>query len=101
MNRRDLARLFKLPISLMSAASTATGYLAFTHELTWRLLPVVGAVLCLAFAACALNQAQDHRLDARMERTRGRPIPKGRVSPVGAISLAALLGGSALLVLWW
>ena len=49
------------------------GYLAFTHALTWRLLPVSAAILLLAFAACALNEVQQHKLDAMMERTK---VPK-------------------------
>jgi protoheme IX farnesyltransferase len=97
---RDFAQLFKLPMSLMSTASAATGYLAFTHALSWRLLPMAGAILLLAFAACTLNEAQEYQLDARMERTRRRPIPTGKLSPFAAVILAALLAGLALLGLW-
>ena len=81
MKPRDYARLFKLPISMMSTVSAVTGYVAFTHALAWRLLPLSLAILLLAFAACALNEAQDHELDALMERTRHRPIPAGKISP--------------------
>jgi protoheme IX farnesyltransferase len=100
VNRRDFAELFKFPISIMSTVSAATGYLAFTHALTWRLLPVSGAVLILAFAACALNEAQEHKLDALMERTRRRPIPAGKISPTGATILAGVLATAALASLW-
>jgi protoheme IX farnesyltransferase len=100
VNRRDLAQLFKFPISIMSTVSAATGYLAFTHALSWRLLPVSGAILILAFAACALNEAQEHKLDALMERTRRRPIPSGKISPTGAVILAAVLATAALASLW-
>lgn len=101
MNRRDLAQLFKFPISIMSTVSAATGYLAFTHAPTWSLLPASGAVLLLAFSACALNEAQEHELDAMMERTRRRPIPAGKISPAGAVAWAALLGMLALAGLWF
>jgi protoheme IX farnesyltransferase len=100
MNRRDFAQLFKFPISIMSTVSAATGYLAFTHAMNWRLLPVSGAVLILAFAACALNEAQEHKLDALMERTRRRPIPAGKISPTGATILAGVLATAALASLW-
>lgn len=101
MNRKDYAQLFKLPISMMSTVSAATGYLAFTHALSWRILPVSLAVLMLAFAACALNEAQEHKLDALMERTRQRPIPAGKISPLGAILWAAALAAFALSLLGW
>ena len=100
MNRRDFSQLFKFPISIMSTVSAATGYLAFAHALNWRLLPVSVAVLILAFAACALNEAQEHKLDALMERTRRRPIPSGKISPAGATILAAVLAAAALASLW-
>ncbi len=100
MNRRDFAQLFKFPISMMSTVSAATGYVARTHSLTWRLLPMSGAVLILAFAACALNEAQEHKLDALMDRTRKRPIPSGKISAAGAVVLASALGAVALASLW-
>jgi protoheme IX farnesyltransferase len=118
MSLRDYAQLFKLPISMMSTVSAATGYLAFTHAFSWRIFPLCLAILLLAFAACALNEAQEHKLDAQMERTRRRPIPSGKISPLAAtvwavalatIALAGLglLGGwltaglGALAVLWY
>ena len=91
MRRRDFAQLFKFPISIMSTVSAATGYLAFTHALTWRLVPTSGAILLLAGAACALNQAQEYQRDAMMDRPRLRPIPSGKISPVGAVAWSAIL----------
>ena len=101
MSRRDYAQLFKLPISMMSTVSAVTGYLAFTHALSWRLVPLSLAILLLAFAACALNEAQEHKLDALMERTRRRPIPSGKISPLGATLWAAALAAVALAGLGW
>jgi protoheme IX farnesyltransferase len=118
VSRRDFAQLFKLPISIMSTVSAATGYLAFTHALTWRLVPTSSAILLLAFAACALNEAQEYKRDAMMDRTRLRPIPSGRISPISVVAWSTimvlvalvalfLLGGAlaaglgALAVLWY
>jgi heme o synthase len=101
MSPRDYAQLFKLPISVLSMVSAATGYLAFTHDLSWRLLPLSLAIALLAFAASALNEAQEHKLDAMMERTRRRPIPAGKISPAGASAWALALGLAGLLGLGW
>ena len=101
MSRRDYAQLFKLPISMMSTVSAVTGYLAFTHAWSWRILPVALAILLLAFAACAGNEAQEHKLDALMERTRHRPIPSGKISPLGALLWAMVLATVALAALAW
>jgi len=101
VSRHDYAQLFKLPISMMSTVSAATGYLAFSHAANWRLWPVSVAVLLLAFAACALNEVQEHKLDAMMERTRRRPIPSGKISPLGATALTVALAALSLAALAW
>lgn len=101
MYLRDYAQLFKLPISMLSTLSAATGYLAFAHALSFRLLLLSLAILLLAFSACALNEAQEHRLDAQMERTRGRPIPSGRITPLAATVWAAVLATLGLGGLAW
>ena len=42
---------------------------------------LVGTLLTSA-GACALNQAIEYKLDAKMDRTSSRPIPMGIISPV-------------------
>jgi protoheme IX farnesyltransferase len=97
----DLARLFKWPISALSAASAASGYLAWAREFRVGVWPVCGAVLLLAFAGSAFNQAVEHRRDALMERTRQRPIPSGKLAPRTAVLIAALVGTLGTVWLYW
>jgi protoheme IX farnesyltransferase len=101
VTRKDYAQLFKFPISGMSTVSAATGYLAFGHALSWRVVPSSLAVLLLAFAAAALNEVQEHELDAMMERTRRRPIPSGKISIARAVAWILGLGAVALATLAW
>jgi protoheme IX farnesyltransferase len=57
------------------------------------------AVLLLALGVSALNQYQERDADGRMERTKRRPIPSGRVAPVTVLALAgALIAAGTLLV---
>lgn len=100
MNARDLTQLFKFPISIMSTVSAATGFVAYSHRLDWRLLVMSVGILLLAFAACALNEAQEHKLDALMARTRNRPIPSGKISPAMAVVWAAALAAVSLGILY-
>ena len=44
-----------------------------------------------AAGACALNQYQDRAADGRMERTRRRPLPSGRLPPSHALVFGVLL----------
>jgi protoheme IX farnesyltransferase len=53
----------------------------------------------LAAASATINHIADRRIDARMERTAGRPLAQGRVRVAHSIAFAVLLaaGGTALL----
>ena len=66
--------------------------------------PAIGftALLCIAVgagAAGALNMWYDADIDAVMTRTRGRPVPMGRVKPGEALAFGLTLAGFAVVVL--
>jgi protoheme IX farnesyltransferase len=73
--------------------TAATGFLlASTGSADW--LRLVWALIGTALAAAganALNQWSEMRLDALMERTRGRPLPSGRVHSQRAFFWALVL----------
>jgi heme o synthase len=96
----DLWRLFKLPISALSALSAATGYVAWARGVRWGLLPLCLAVLLLACGASAINEAQEHVADSLMDRTRARPIPAGKISPGAARLAGAAVGTIGLALLY-
>jgi protoheme IX farnesyltransferase len=50
-------------------------------------------IFLLASGSSALNQSQDRRIDALMERTRHRPIPSGHMEGATVVFLAVLLIG--------
>jgi protoheme IX farnesyltransferase len=87
--------LFRATISIFAAASAATGYLLAPHRQIIGVFPAAGAVFLLACGASALNQYQEQDIDARMERTRTRPLPSGSIAASHAVALScelALLG---------
>lgn len=96
---RLLGRLTRWRLSLAVAAAAAFGTLLHGGRPTWLLLPVTAGVALLAAAASAGNQFQERDLDARMLRTRNRPLPRGELTPTGALAVALALaaGGIALL----
>jgi protoheme IX farnesyltransferase len=66
--------------------------------------PVIGfaALLCIAVgagAAGALNMWYDADIDARMARTAGRPIPRGRVTPGEAAGFGVTLAAFSVVAL--
>ena len=56
-------------------------------------------IACVAGAAAAMNCLVEQHIDARMARTRGRPLPRGELAPVEVLAFAGLLGGIGLTVL--
>jgi 4-hydroxybenzoate polyprenyltransferase len=89
--------LLALPCWLSSAlASVSAG--APPH---WRdlLLFLVGAI-AMRGAGSTYNDIVDRDIDAKVERTRGRPLPSGRVSVAAAVAflLAQCLVGLAVLL---
>jgi protoheme IX farnesyltransferase len=67
----DIAVLTKWRIAFFNAVSATAGCMLAGSLSAW---PVLGTFL-LACGGAALNQIQERELDARMERTRHRPLP--------------------------
>jgi len=100
---QSLLELTKPRMNFLVMIATMAGfYMAVQISSDWRNLPqaLLGTALCAAGAG-ALNQLKERQCDALMQRTRHRPLPAGRVSPLAALSLglAASLSGGAVLAL--
>ena len=96
----DYLELTKPRLSLLSVLTALVGYLAARPERSsWMLLPLLIGTALSAGGVAALNQWLEADTDARMRRTRDRPIPSGRVSTGSAFVLGwgLCLGGLALL----
>jgi len=94
-----LLELSKVKITFAVALTTITGYLLAGGNFDSGLvLPTLGIFL-LACGSSAINHFQERDRDRLMERTKNRPIPSGRISPAGALTVAFLLsaGGAAIL----
>ena len=53
-----------------------------------------------AGAAAAINCLVEQKIDALMTRTRGRPLPRGRVTSAQTLAFAGVVGGAGLYVLY-
>ena len=92
----DLVALTKPRVVIMVLVTTLVGYDAgLTGSPDYvRVLHLLIGTLLAAGGTLALNQYWERGLDARMDRTRARPLPDGRLQP-----LEALLFGAALTML--
>lgn len=52
-----------------------------------------------AASGAAINHWVDQRIDAVMERTKGRPLPQGQLTPAAALTFAISLGVISMLIL--
>lgn len=95
---RSLARLLRPKVGLLAAAGTFAGSLLHQTPQPGLGLTLAGALL-LACGCSALNQVQERAEDGRMERTRQRPLPAGRLRPMTALGLSAACLASAALLL--
>lgn len=94
----DYVELTKPRIAVMALFTVAAGYLlgaGAAAEARMLIHALVGAGL-VAGGGAALNQLIERRLDARMCRTAGRPLPAGRISPEEAAAFGAGLTGAGL-----
>lgn len=89
----DFVALTKPRVVLMVVVTTLVGYhVASTGEQDYLRLAhtLIGTALAAA-GTLALNQFLERDLDARMARTRGRPLPAGRLLPTEALVFGTLV----------
>ena len=54
-----------------------------------------------ASSAAVFNHVLDARIDIQMMRTRGRPLPQGKLTEKAALSFASLLCVVSMIILWF
>jgi len=108
----DLVALTKPRVVVMVLVTTLVGYdVGLTGSADYlRMIHLLIGTLLAAGGTLALNQYWERDIDARMDRTRARPLPAGRLQPLeallfgvaltllGTAYLAALVGALAALV---
>ncbi|OGR78171.1 MAG: hypothetical protein A2X32_02080 [Elusimicrobia bacterium GWC2_64_44] len=92
----DLAGLAKPPISFLAGSAAALGCAACLPGRASAALGAGFGVFLLSAGACTLNNWQDRDIDGAETRTRGRPLPSGRLRPGAALAQAALLLAAGL-----
>ena len=97
----DFVELVKPRLVVMILITTAAGfYLGAQQTVDWMLClhTMIGAGLTAA-GVLGLNQYLERDADAKMKRTQDRPLPGGRMRPVEALTVGAVLTGSGMLYL--
>jgi protoheme IX farnesyltransferase len=89
---RDYLELSKARIVMMVLITTAAGYLIAAKPVDAVILlhTLIGTAM-VAAGTNALNQYIEREHDAKMRRTRLRPLPDGRITPRAALVFSSLI----------
>ena len=97
MQLRDLFALSKPRVTLLVLCTTATGvYLAPGHLSPARMIAALLLTAMTVGAANALNCYLEVDSDGQMLRTRGRPLPAGRLEPKSGLLMGMSLAAFAI-----
>jgi heme o synthase len=94
--------LIKLRVTLAVVLSAAVGYLMAKPVAETMLFVVSAGVFLLSAGSAVLNHVQERHLDARMERTKNRPVASGKVSAktAGITAVMLAIAGFVLLLVF-
>lgn len=102
-NWRDYYALCKPKVVALLVFTAIVGMVlaAPPAQVPWNALIFGSIGIALASgSAAAINQLVDRQADARMLRTRGRPLPQGSITTKNAVIFAATLGALGLAMLY-
>ena len=88
---KDFIVVTKFVLSFAVSLSALFAYVMAKGEIGTDMFIATFAVLLVAMGVSTLNQVQEYKEDALMERTKHRPIASGKMSPITGVIIAAIL----------
>ncbi len=98
----DVMDLFKPKLTILVVVTVLIGvFLApLTINIVWLIIGLLGIWIQAAGSLC-LNCYLEKDVDAKMERTKDRPLPAGRLSPTLALNIGIFTSIIGTLLIWW
>ena len=96
---KDFIVVTKFVLSFAVSLSALFAYIMAKGEISTDMFIATFAVLLVAMGVSTLNQVQEHKEDALMERTKHRPIASGKMTPTTGMVIAAILVISSLVLI--
>jgi protoheme IX farnesyltransferase len=99
---RQFYALTKPRVTMLAVFCAVIGmFLATPGMVPWRVLFAgTAGIALLAGAAFAINCLIEQEIDAKMARTRARPLPRGELTSLQAIVFAGVIGGIGMFLLY-
>ena len=98
---KTILALIKYKVSIAVSFTTITGYMVFTGQFDIQLLYLAFSIFILAGGSSALNECQESKYDALMDRTKNRPIPSGQISSRHAWIVSSMFTLVGLVLLYF
>ena len=99
---RQFYALTKPRVTLLAVFCAVIGmFLATPGMVPWRVLFAgTAGIALLAGAAFAINCLIEQEIDAKMARTRARPLPRGELTSLQTVVFAGVIGGIGMFLLY-
>jgi len=97
---KDFLVLTKFVLSFAVSLSALFAYMMAKGEIGADMFIATLAVLLVALGVSAINEVQEYKEDAKMERTKHRPIASGKWSPRTGHTIAGVLIVSSLILIY-
>jgi heme o synthase len=99
---RQFYALTKPRVTLLAVFCAVIGmFLATPGMVPWRVLFAgTAGIALLAGAAFAINCLIEQEIDAKMARTRARPLPRGELTSMQTVVFAGVIGGIGMFLLY-
>jgi protoheme IX farnesyltransferase len=99
---RQFYALTKPRVTMLAVFCAVIGmFLATPGMVPWRVLFAgTAGIALLAGAAFAINCLIEQEIDAKMARTRARPLPRGELTSLQTVVFAGVLGGIGMFLLY-
>ncbi len=97
---KDFFIVTKFVLSFAVSLSALFAYVMAKGDVGLDMLLATFSVLLVAMGVSTLNQVQEYKSDAKMERTKNRPIASGRMTPLTGIIIAAVLIALSMILIY-
>jgi len=98
---KTVLALIKYKVSMAVTFTAITGFIIYAGNIDFSILQLAISVFILAGGSSALNECQESKFDAKMNRTRNRPIPSGKISLGNALIVSLLFIFAGLFLLYF
>ena len=98
---KDFLVLTKFNLTFAVMLSAVFTFILVKESITLDILLPSVAILLLGLGVCALNQYQEYEDDAKMERTKNRPIPSKKITPKEGLLISLYLILLSFVTIWF